>query len=574
MKNLSHQDKYYYETKGKMDDIEEEVVENPTLRAAFSLAPLHQNQPLQWDYEVDLIGEKIYDKMIHLCETCELPILVYGRMLPCKHIFCFDCARKSEKACRRCNGKVQKVEKSALGTVFVCTHGAPKHDIHGCRRTYLSQRDLQSHIAHRHQPKSASKHGSISQAAHSGPVQMPLTQQQAAQQASQKLPTSVQSHLQASSIAVPSLIPVSSLALSHSQSSGLSVTAQQMSPIPPLIPGLGDLRPSPAVLSQNSPLIQPAQSPNTLQQGLNLSYTCAAQSTPDIYRPLDIGTLTQQQQPPPLQQGLGINSLHLANMQSIQQYPQSNPFPTSSPLMPQIAQGLVPSLHSLPLSHQHSSMPIQQNIDNYTKPQSVPSSLPTPQSRNLITVPIQDEGQYRPIPYVPAMSSQSNNSGYTLTRPLTSNSFSNSNNFNLLNAQNQSQSLGHNSALGGPSQSLGHLGGNQNLAGQAQSLVNQVSNLVGLAQNLGGQAQNITGINSSSQGLQYNQGSGMQSNSSNIIINQRPGNVHPRPLMSTPAVNRFQQTHWQNPRVIQPRMSQGQQRPRSDNQFNHGNYYS
>ena len=28
------------------------MVENPTLKAAYNLAPLHQNKPLRWDYEV------------------------------------------------------------------------------------------------------------------------------------------------------------------------------------------------------------------------------------------------------------------------------------------------------------------------------------------------------------------------------------------------------------------------------------------------------------------------------------------------------------------------------------------
>ena len=46
-----------------------------------------------------------------------------------------------------------RIEQSALGTVFICTHGAPKHSISGCRRTYLSKRDLQAHIAHRHSIK-------------------------------------------------------------------------------------------------------------------------------------------------------------------------------------------------------------------------------------------------------------------------------------------------------------------------------------------------------------------------------------------------------------------------------------
>jgi len=45
---------------------------------------------------------------------------------------------------------VVRIEQSALGTVFVCTFGGTKHGVSGCHRTYLSQRDLQSHIAHRH----------------------------------------------------------------------------------------------------------------------------------------------------------------------------------------------------------------------------------------------------------------------------------------------------------------------------------------------------------------------------------------------------------------------------------------
>lgn len=77
-------------------------------------------------------------------------------MLPCKHVFCLDCAKKYEKVCPRCESRVQRIEQSALGTVFICTHGAPKHSVTGCRRTYLSKRDLQAHIAHRHSVKASS----------------------------------------------------------------------------------------------------------------------------------------------------------------------------------------------------------------------------------------------------------------------------------------------------------------------------------------------------------------------------------------------------------------------------------
>jgi len=50
----------------------------------------------------------------------------------------------------RCSQSVVRIEQAALGTVFVCTFGGTKHGVSGCHRTYLSQRDLQSHIAHRH----------------------------------------------------------------------------------------------------------------------------------------------------------------------------------------------------------------------------------------------------------------------------------------------------------------------------------------------------------------------------------------------------------------------------------------
>lgn len=43
-----------------------------------------------------------------------------------------------------------RIEQAALGTVFVCTFGGTKHGVSGCHRTYLSQRDLQAHVAHRH----------------------------------------------------------------------------------------------------------------------------------------------------------------------------------------------------------------------------------------------------------------------------------------------------------------------------------------------------------------------------------------------------------------------------------------
>uniref|UniRef100_A0A8C2MTB3 Uncharacterized protein n=1 Tax=Cricetulus griseus TaxID=10029 RepID=A0A8C2MTB3_CRIGR len=44
-----------------------------------------------WDFKINILGEKD-DAPVHFCDTRGLPIKVYGRMIPCKDIFCYDCA--------------------------------------------------------------------------------------------------------------------------------------------------------------------------------------------------------------------------------------------------------------------------------------------------------------------------------------------------------------------------------------------------------------------------------------------------------------------------------------------------
>lgn len=143
------------------------------MKNASPAEPLHRSHKLKWDHKVNLIGEKVVDPLVHNCEKCSLPILIYGRMLPCKHIFCYACAKKTEKHCPRCNGAISRIEQSALGTVFVCTVGGTKHGTAGCHRTYLSQRDLQSHIAHRHMNRPETRHQE--------PVVGPINQSEALQ---------------------------------------------------------------------------------------------------------------------------------------------------------------------------------------------------------------------------------------------------------------------------------------------------------------------------------------------------------------------------------------------------------
>eukprot|EP00066_Takifugu_rubripes_P010598 XP_003978564.2 PREDICTED: E3 ubiquitin-protein ligase Hakai [Takifugu rubripes] len=109
-------------------------------------------QPLFWDYKLNLIGEKD-DVPIHFCDKCGLPIQIYGRMIPCKHVFCYECAllheKKGEKMCPgltlyNCTDPVQRIEQCQRGSLYMCSI------VPGCKRTYLSQRDLQAHVNHRH----------------------------------------------------------------------------------------------------------------------------------------------------------------------------------------------------------------------------------------------------------------------------------------------------------------------------------------------------------------------------------------------------------------------------------------
>jgi E3 ubiquitin-protein ligase Hakai len=101
--------------------------------------------------------------MIHCCDACLKPILIYGRMIPCKHVFCLNCATNQSVKCSRCGDKVSRVEPVGLGSIYMCSHGGSRYGNSGCRRTYLSQRDLQAHIQHRHMKNSgqtASAHSS------------------------------------------------------------------------------------------------------------------------------------------------------------------------------------------------------------------------------------------------------------------------------------------------------------------------------------------------------------------------------------------------------------------------------
>lgn len=74
----------------------------------------------------------------------------------------------------RCEEPVQRIEQSALGTVYICSYGGAKHGSSGCRRTYLSQRDLQAHIQHRHLKDAGEPPRSVSSTSSKDSVKVPV----------------------------------------------------------------------------------------------------------------------------------------------------------------------------------------------------------------------------------------------------------------------------------------------------------------------------------------------------------------------------------------------------------------
>ena len=81
---------------------------------------------LEWDHKVNLVGKKVLNPMIHCCDKCLKPILIYGRMIPCKHVFCLGCAKQEDRSCPRCGDKVVRVEQAGLGNIFLCTIGGSR----------------------------------------------------------------------------------------------------------------------------------------------------------------------------------------------------------------------------------------------------------------------------------------------------------------------------------------------------------------------------------------------------------------------------------------------------------------
>jgi len=61
------------------------------------------------------LGERV-----HFCVRCDFPIAIYGRLSPCDHAFCLDCAR-SDSICYLCDERIQKIQTiKMMDGIFIC----------------------------------------------------------------------------------------------------------------------------------------------------------------------------------------------------------------------------------------------------------------------------------------------------------------------------------------------------------------------------------------------------------------------------------------------------------------------
>ncbi|GLT92655.1 hypothetical protein SLE2022_104820 [Rubroshorea leprosula] len=84
------------------------------------------------------LGERV-----HFCVRCDFPIAIYGRLSPCEHIFCLDCAR-SDSICYLCDDRVQKIQTiKMMEGIYIC---AAPH----CLKSFLKKTEFESHIHESH----------------------------------------------------------------------------------------------------------------------------------------------------------------------------------------------------------------------------------------------------------------------------------------------------------------------------------------------------------------------------------------------------------------------------------------
>lgn len=119
----------------------------PTLQQTPPLPPAPEPVPGTVGHAVIRAGPEFPP---HACPACGSPIAVYGRLKPCSHALCADCA-EGLKQCPTCAKEVTGVDRCEdTDGVFVCPFA-------GCSRAYLNSYSLSEHRRLRnHDPQTSS----------------------------------------------------------------------------------------------------------------------------------------------------------------------------------------------------------------------------------------------------------------------------------------------------------------------------------------------------------------------------------------------------------------------------------
>lgn len=272
---------------------------------------------------------------------------------------------------------MNKLEAQGINTIVMCYFGGPRHGPGGCRRTYLSQRDMEAHVKHRHKRKEPTV---------APPVVAPI-QQQPPQMMSMSQPPPNMSQPPPRFMAPPTHIPAQMMAHSpHSlmqQSNtpprGLPVSMQQAHP-----------------MQSNSITMQGSMQPGTIQAGIQpmqMSQNTMAQMQTQV-------SMAPMQSPANLQSMSVTQVVRPVRPVQLMQTVPPNVMPQRMPM----------SQHSITQSHQLQSHQQHQQMQAAPRPHVVRQHRPPPQAAvrpmnqpapvqskshgNLISIPIQGSNNW------------------------------------------------------------------------------------------------------------------------------------------------------------------------------------
>ncbi|KAL7670565.1 hypothetical protein ACOME3_005500 [Neoechinorhynchus agilis] len=104
--------------------------------------------------EMDLIGFESKDEgSVYFCWKCDYPVVRYGRISPCRHVFCADCSSsKRGWRCPRCKESASEIKQISKGPLYICIFGGTHlQDKRSCLRGYETWTRALSHVQKRHE---------------------------------------------------------------------------------------------------------------------------------------------------------------------------------------------------------------------------------------------------------------------------------------------------------------------------------------------------------------------------------------------------------------------------------------